>query len=78
MTDVCDVWIEKSTASLPDPCTPADLVKAGIFHSVQNTSAVRKTYKGPPFLKVAGRIVYPKDGVIEWLKKNKGHVEASH
>lgn len=67
----CDEWIEKTTKFLPDECTTLDLIVAKIFTSPHCASMARKHGNGPAYVKLCGRVIYPKACVIDWLQKQK-------
>lgn len=67
----CNEFIRKIREILPDPCTVKDLVKVGIFRTPQSARGVRMSGIGPSHFKLGKRILYPKDGIIEWLIKGK-------
>jgi len=67
----CEKLIQDMSFSLPDRCSVKDLVSAGIFKSHPAAYNARKVNEGPPYIKAMGRVIYPKDGVIEWLNMNR-------
>ena len=69
--NTCDTFIKKIEFSLKDPCTCSDLVNVGIYRSPQAARYARQVGSSPPFFKLGGKIIYPRDGVILWLKENK-------
>ncbi len=68
---VCDDWIEKISGKLPEECNTIDLIKIGIFTSRHAASCSRKVGTSPPYFKLGKRIMYPKAGVLGWLKQQK-------
>ncbi len=70
MTD-CDEWIEKISSKLPEECLTVDLIKVGIFTSPFSASCARRAGNSPPYFKFGKKIMYPKPGVIKWLKEHK-------
>lgn len=67
----CDEFIENLQQVLPERCTDRDLIECGIFTSAQSACLSRRIGNSPGFFKFGRRIIYPKTGVIEWLKENK-------
>lgn len=67
----CDIWIQNICSNLPENCRTEDLVKAGIYHSAGASCMARKKGNCPPYIRIGGKIIYPKDGVIQWLKDQK-------
>lgn len=64
-------FINQLKNDLPELCTVKDLVKAGIFTSVQQASTARKNKKSPSYIQYpTKRIIYSKDAVIEYVQKN--------
>lgn len=73
----CDKFIEKMQRELPDNCTVTDLVKAGFYLSDQAAYHARRRNLGPEYFRYPNRSIwYPKEGIIEYLKRNK-HCEAT-
>ena len=71
----CDDYISKVEQMLPDLATTKDLIKAGIYRSDQAASAARRKGQAPSFFRFNKRVViYPKQGVIEFLKRAKNAV----
>src|ERR1700677_3688214 len=68
---ICDDWIRKVECNLPEECTTDHLIKFRIFSSPHAASAARKVGKSPPYFKFGARVIYPKTGVINWLKEKK-------
>lgn len=69
--NACDLFIKKIQEKLPDECSAKDLVAVGLFKSEQAAAMARYMHNSPGFFKLGGRVIYPKDSVIEWLKENK-------
>ncbi len=67
----CDDWIEKISGILPEECNTFDLVKAGIYTSPHSASCARRVGSSPPYFKLGKRVMYPKSGVVNWLKQKK-------
>lgn len=62
-------FIDNIELRLPDPCTTQDLVDAKLFSSPFEAMMRRKQGQPPEFLYLSKRrIVYPKSGVLAWLK----------
>lgn len=68
---ICSDWIEKMKNILPERCSTKDLVDVGIFTSPYAACYARKIGNCPPFFKFGGRIMFPKEGVIEWMEGKK-------
>lgn len=68
---VCDDWIRKMEISLPEQCSAIDMVNAGLLASIQSAANFRHQKKGPDYFKLGGRVMYPRESVIKWLKENK-------
>lgn len=69
----CDDWINKIAEMLPETCTVQDLVKVKIFNTPGMAYQARIHRNGPPYFQLGNRkkIIYPKNGIIEWLKEKK-------
>lgn len=68
---VCNDLIKKLECRLPEMCTVADLVQVGIVKHRNSLLYYRRNNMGPPFLKLSEKkIIYPKQGVLDWLKDN--------
>lgn len=72
----CDEFIQKMIDVLPEICETNDLIAVGIFRSVQSAEYARKMKDCPDYFQLVRRIVYPKNGVIKWLREKK-HEKAS-
>lgn len=67
----CQDLILKLKRFLPDLLTSKDLVSLGVYKTAQAAYMARIKGKCPPFMKIPFRgVVYPKDGVIEFLERN--------
>jgi hypothetical protein len=66
----CEQFIEDMNVALPLLCRTKDLVKIGIFLNRQEGDYTRRTGGGPPFFKLRKAVIYPKQGVLDWLKAN--------
>lgn len=64
-------FILKVQKELPDRCSVQDLIAAGIFNSPAAAFEARNRHDSPPFFRLRGRIMYPKNGVIRWLGEKK-------
>lgn len=65
----CDAFFEKLHKTLPDLASSKDLVKAGIYGSIQAAYSARKMGKCPTYLRIPGRgIVYPRENVILYFR----------
>jgi hypothetical protein len=62
-------YIKTIEDSFPLLCTANDLVKIGLIKSHAMAYYLRRTGRGPEFLKMTNRsILYPKDAVIKYLR----------
>ncbi len=63
-------YIERLQNELPEPCRVSDLLKYKIFNSITSAFDARANGKSPPYIQLSkkGRIIYPRNGVIEWMK----------
>ena len=67
----CETFLDKLYKTLPDLASTKDLVKFGIYRNSQSAYRARGLgpMKCPPWFRMDGRgIVYPKEGVIEFIK----------
>lgn len=62
-------YIRKLELELPEICSTSDLMKVGIFNSPQSARLARKKNRGPAYIQVGRKIIYPKQVVIEFLKQ---------
>lgn len=70
MISGCEIFIQKAESILPDPCTSKDLVDMGLYKSEQAACYARKMGLSPDYFKLPHKaILYPKAGVVEFLKK---------
>ncbi len=61
--------IAKLRRKLPELCSVKDLLEIGVYRSEQAAYEARKNGKCPEFFHLPYRgIVYPRDGIIEFLK----------
>lgn len=67
----CDEFIEKIERTLPEFSLTRDLVKLGLYSSVQCAYYARKTQNAPAYFEVGKKIFYPKTAIIQWLKESK-------
>jgi len=68
----CDDFIKKIEKTLPDLCTVKDLIKVGFYKSPQAARSARIANCSPPYFKLGEKkIIFPKEGIIRWLKKGK-------
>lgn len=66
---ITEQFIETVQRRLPELATAKDLVRCGMYRSPQAAYAARRTGKCPPYLRIPQRgIVYPKNGVLQFLK----------
>lgn len=66
-----DEYIQKIEKELPDPALTSDLVRAGLYSSVQAAYYARKINRAPSHFEIGHRVFYPKASVIEWLQASK-------
>jgi len=65
----CEAFIRKLEMTLPELVTPTDLVKVGVYKSSQAAAMARQSGHGPGYFQLnAKRVLYPRGGVIEFLK----------
>ncbi len=70
--DYLDDYIETISYKLPILASTKDLKKIGLYRSDQAAAAARRKGMGPPFFKINARVIlYPREGVIEYLKNSK-------
>ena len=68
---VCEEYINELMHDMPNLLTPKDLISCGIYKSHQAAYIARKNGTSPVFFNINHRgIVYPKKGIIEFLKNN--------
>ena len=69
--NAAEEYIKKIEMELPEKCTVKDLMKVGIYNCA--TAAVEARVMGdcPVYfqLRKRGRIFYPRNGVIQWLRE---------
>jgi hypothetical protein len=66
----CEEVIQKLDRTLPNFCTVKDLIKIGLFKSPQAARSARLANCAPPFFKMGAKtILFPKEGVIKWLRR---------
>ena len=68
--NACEIYVDKLASELPEMCLIKDLVKFKIFGSSALAKIARETKDTPPYLqmKKKGKVLYPRDGVIKWLR----------
>ena len=69
----CDDFILKMEKTLPDIVETHELVKVGVYTSLQSAYHARRTKNCPDYFCMGRRVFYPKSGIIEWLRMHKGH-----
>lgn len=69
----CDDFILKMEQMLPDIVETHEMVKIGLYPSIQSAYHSRKNRNSPDYFCVGRRVFYPKEGVIQWLKAHKGN-----
>jgi hypothetical protein len=73
--DACDAFIDKVATTLPEMARTEDLIRIGIFRTAQSASRARKINDSPPFIKINNKVyLYPRDGVVKFLKNRNGKV----
>lgn len=70
MTPLLNEFLDKMHAHLPDLVDTKDLIKIGLYKSHSAAQYARDNQLGPPFFQIGKRVVYMRDGIIEWLKAN--------
>ena len=71
-------WIDHLEKTLPNVIDSTQLIKAGVFCSSAQAFNLRKRKGEPEFLRISTRrVVYPKEGVIAWLRKKTETTNAS-
>lgn len=68
MKEHIEKFIEKLEDELPPLLSPRDLIKFGIFSNRTSINVYRKKGIGPDWIVLAGRFMYPKECVIEWVR----------
>lgn len=64
-------YFQKLEEELPELVNSEDLVRLGIYRTLQAAYEARQNGSSPPFIRVYGRgPVYPKRELIDFLKKN--------
>lgn len=77
----CEEYISYLQTTLPDVVSVQELVDCGFYKSPQSAFNARKLGRSPDFFKLPNRaIMYPKSGIIAFLKKYKHEtlVQDSH
>lgn len=64
-----DCIFEKIEKDFPELLRTRDLIAIGIYSAACVAWTARKNNKGPAYVRLDGKIVYPKAGVIEFLQK---------
>lgn len=68
----CDDFINKVNQALPELATTKDLIRVGLFRTDQGAAAARRLGNSPEYFRLNKRVIlYPKRGVIEFLKRSK-------
>lgn len=68
---ICNLFVECLRQKLPELASVKDLIDNGIYRSAQAACTARRMGKCPPYIHIPQRgIVYPREGVIEFLEKN--------
>lgn len=74
----CDDFILKMEKTLPDIVETHELVKVGVYPSLQSAYHARKSKNSPDYFSIGRRVFYPKSGIIEWLRMHKGNESTSY
>lgn len=64
-----DYLFEKIEKNYPELLRTRDLIAIGLYSAACVAWTARKNNKGPEYVRLDGKIVYPKAGVIEFLKE---------
>jgi hypothetical protein len=65
-----NILISKIINNVPELATTRDLIKTGLYRSEQAAYMARRQRRSPPWMRLPGLgIVYPRDGIIEFLEK---------
>ncbi len=64
-----DCIFEKIEKTYPELLRTRDLIDIGIYSAACVAWTARKNNSGPAYVRLDGKIVYPKAGVIEFLKE---------
>lgn len=61
-------FVDYLESTLPRLCTPADLVEAGIFNTMEEFRNIRYRGDGPDYIKISPRNYrYTREAIIEWV-----------
>lgn len=72
---MCNMLMSKLRRKLPELASVKDLLRIGLYRTEQAAYAARKRGKCPPYFRIPSRgIVYPKDGIIEFLEKHASNL----
>lgn len=69
--DACDDFINRLDKELPELASTGDLIRAGIFKSHQAAYLARHSGTGPEFFRMYQKALYPKKGVLEFMRRGK-------
>ncbi len=61
-------YLKHLEQTLPRMVTTSDMIRLGLFKSRGVAQYARMHDLGPTYFKLAHRILYPKECVIEWIK----------
>jgi hypothetical protein len=69
--------ITEALSRFPDFLSSEDLVKLGIYKSIDATYQARLKRYGPEYIKLRKKILYPKLGIVKFLtaRSSQGEVE---
>lgn len=68
----CEIYIYKLAEKLPEMCSVQDLINVGIYRTEQAAYYARRKKQGPDYFQMSSRqVLYPKEGVIQYLKQHQ-------
>ena len=65
------VYLEDILNKYPEFLESEDLVKLGLYKTIDATYQARLKKYGPPYVKMRKKILYPKRQLIEWLEQKQ-------
>ena len=63
------IYYEQILSGYPEFLESEDLVKLGIYKTLDGAYQARLKKYGPPYIKMRKKILYPKRQLIEWLEQ---------
>ncbi len=67
----CDDFINSIAKRLKPLSTASELIELGIYRNAQSLALARRKKQGPECFRIGKyRYMYPKEGIIEFLKKS--------